>query len=662
MNLINLFQKISLPMKVKLSCNLSFLSLLLLMILQSSLIYGQNAVTIYEKTNFGGRSKGLAEAEYPGLDKLETGFNWVDKTYSIKVSKGYKVELYNNWGFIVEGPKPIGPFMLYAGDYPNLWTWSGIVTSMKVIKIDPEIPVVTFFCDPPASPNKPKQCLGPGIYNYGTEGNLYNDAFNWISVPKGVSVTVYDNWNGTSTRTPKTFRAGEKQDLSVYGFAGNITSIEILRDSFKLVNATYILKNKENLGQKTIGNSITCDNISGIAQKGCAGDLTRTYQKETSFAWSTSAEATIGVSLMVGASGGVPGVGEVNTELTVSSSLSVGFGTNKEEKKSDGISIGTSADCVAPPGYSIGCLMIGKAVKTVYDVTYYYESMKDATVKYQATGVITVDEMTDTECKTNIIVKPRFVGDEKKRIDACTGNMSYVLSTSNEVFRLKNGEWENVGSGFSDIACVNNNLIATAESGGLKRFLLAPDKWADYGTSSSGVTGSKQTAPVVIYYDDNYGGGSKELSVGSYAGNKDFENDQISSIKVKNGYKVTLYKNGPNADPKLVLTADKPSLSGVTFDNETSNILVEDVAPVVIYYDENYSGGSKELSVGSYAGIKDFENDQISSIKVKNGYKVTLYKNGPNADPKLVLTADKPSLSGVSFNNETSNILIEKVK
>ena len=93
----------------------------------------------------------------------------------------------------------------------------------------------------------------------------------------------------------------------------------------------------------------------------------------------------------------------------------------------------------------------------------------------------------------------------------------------------------------------------------------------------------------------------------------------------------------------------------------TTSMVAQDSsrAAVVIYYGENYSGGSKELTVGSYQGIRDFDNDLIKSIKVKNGYKVTLFQNGLNVDPKLLLTADKPSLG--NFNDQISNILVEAV-
>jgi hypothetical protein len=47
---------------------------------------------------------------------------------------------------------------------------------------------------------------------------------------------------------------------------------------------------------------------------------------------------------------------------------------------------------------------------------------------------------------------------------------------------------------------------------------------------------------------------------------------------------------------------------------------------VVIYRDENYSGPSQELDEGSYdISSLTIGNDQLSSLKVPNGLKVTLY-------------------------------------
>lgn len=81
------------------------------------------------------------------------------------------------------------------------------------------------------------------------------------------------------------------------------------------------------------------------------------------------------------------------------------------------------------------------------------------------------------------------------------------------------------------------------------------------------------------------------------------------------------------------------------------------------YKDCNYSGTAVALNTGSYtlsqlnaAGIL---NDDISSIKVNSGYKVTLYKNDNFGGTTIVKTGDDACLVDDSFNDSTSSLKIE---
>ena len=82
------------------------------------------------------------------------------------------------------------------------------------------------------------------------------------------------------------------------------------------------------------------------------------------------------------------------------------------------------------------------------------------------------------------------------------------------------------------------------------------------------------------------------------------------------------------------------------------------------YLDSDYNGTKVSLSAGKYdynamvsAGIK---NDALSSVKVPDGYRVTLYNDAGFQGGAKVLLQDTSNLGG--FNDKTSSIIIEKVE
>jgi Peptidase inhibitor family I36 len=80
---------------------------------------------------------------------------------------------------------------------------------------------------------------------------------------------------------------------------------------------------------------------------------------------------------------------------------------------------------------------------------------------------------------------------------------------------------------------------------------------------------------------------------------------------------------------------------------------------VVVYQDADYQGASQELSAGSY-DIHDLEfgNDQLSSLKVPPGFKVTLYEHANFEGQSISFTEDTPWV-GDDFNDITSGIVVE---
>jgi len=80
---------------------------------------------------------------------------------------------------------------------------------------------------------------------------------------------------------------------------------------------------------------------------------------------------------------------------------------------------------------------------------------------------------------------------------------------------------------------------------------------------------------------------------------------------------------------------------------------------VIVYQDADYQGASQELSEGSYdIDSLEFGNDQLSSLKVPPGFKVTLYEHANFEGRSISFTEDTPWV-GDDFNDITSGIVVE---
>lgn len=204
----------------------------------------------------------------------------------------------------------------------------------------------------------------------------------------------------------------------------------------------------------------------------------------------------------------------------------------------------------------------------------------------------------------------------------------------------------------------------------------------------------------VTIYKDDFSGASKNLLPGQYESYElgNVGNDQLSSIKIPKGMKVTLYEHGGFTGQKLVLTQDTRAgtLVANKFNDFTSSILVEakpEPAPVVIVqpkpvvtptapvapsvvvepvveptlptiYQSDFSGTSKSFDVGAYGSDQlGIGNDELSSIKVPYGFRVTLYESGGFEGRKLVITQSQRAafFAESQFNNVTSSILVERI-
>lgn len=200
---------------------------------------------------------------------------------------------------------------------------------------------------------------------------------------------------------------------------------------------------------------------------------------------------------------------------------------------------------------------------------------------------------------------------------------------------------------------------------------------------------------ITVYKNTNYDAAGEFLCLlageynQSYFLSKGFTDNTISSIEVGEEAKATLFWNDlGSADQAqkeitaslkdltvLVLSdAEKNSLNDpstildANWNDDVSAIKVENsiVCASAVYDDINYGLFGTCLPVGKYSqadlAAKGISNNDISSVKVNVGYKVTLYDKS-YTDPafnnylssSVTMTEDVPDLRTVARNGQTVN-------
>jgi hypothetical protein len=187
-------------------------------------------------------------------------------------------------------------------------------------------------------------------------------------------------------------------------------------------------------------------------------------------------------------------------------------------------------------------------------------------------------------------------------------------------------------------------LLWTLHNGANQQWRLALAPTKVYAFSDGGFTGSFQA----------FGPGSynmSQLTIG---------NDAIRSLRVPEGWRVTLYQHASFAGSTQEVTRDAAELGSMS--GAVSSLVVE-MPPwgVTIYTGADYSGTSLVLMPGRYSSLENmgFKNDSLSSVKVPTGWRVTLFKDADFEGSATVLTSSTSSLSSLNFDNATSSLVVE---
>jgi len=91
------------------------------------------------------------------------------------------------------------------------------------------------------------------------------------------------------------------------------------------------------------------------------------------------------------------------------------------------------------------------------------------------------------------------------------------------------------------------------------------------------------------------------------------------------------------------------STSGLATVSATQSAMAASELASVLFADADFQGSKQELSVGTYNTGQLFVNDQLTSLRVAPGFRVTLYANKDFGGASRIYTQDCPNV-GSDFN------------
>lgn len=194
------------------------------------------------------------------------------------------------------------------------------------------------------------------------------------------------------------------------------------------------------------------------------------------------------------------------------------------------------------------------------------------------------------------------------------------------------------------------------------------------------VSVSAATIKVTFYSNANYNGNDVTVEMFkndtislSRAGLEDYgiKNDDISSIKVPAGYVVRIYKDDNFKGSYWSFESDVSNLKDYGCDNVMSSLKIsvaDTISGVTFYTDANYI--ENDVKIGllndslylSREGLKQYgiSNDDVSSIKIPNGYTVRIYEDDNFKGNYWTFTSDVSNLKDYGCNDTMSSLIITR--
>lgn len=188
----------------------------------------------------------------------------------------------------------------------------------------------------------------------------------------------------------------------------------------------------------------------------------------------------------------------------------------------------------------------------------------------------------------------------------------------------------------------------------------------NYASSSSATAYVNDSSWTDIHYSVN-GGGQQNVRMTQSGSKATYTINGLKSGDTVKYWFTHCNTSGYVKDTSSYTYTHNGSNSSNNSSNNTnsSNNVNTSSGDIYIYQDSNYGGRSASLGLGNYTlsslQAKGFYNDDLSSIKVPWGYKVTLYWDDNFSGATKVITGDT-SYIGNDWNDKVSSIKVEKAR
>jgi len=181
----------------------------------------------------------------------------------------------------------------------------------------------------------------------------------------------------------------------------------------------------------------------------------------------------------------------------------------------------------------------------------------------------------------------------------------------------------------------------------------------------SGIAAPLQTYPFEVYNDPNWSGTWCLATEPKSANIHPSCNDQTSSVYLRTGWSVRLYRDQNQGGPSICFNRSDENLNNNTFqdnspmDNAISSFTLYDQSwcaespspayPLEVYNDANYGGHWCYSTEAKSANIHSSCNDQITSILLRSGWSIRVYRDQNQSGPSRCLNGSDSNLSNNTF-------------
>lgn len=197
----------------------------------------------------------------------------------------------------------------------------------------------------------------------------------------------------------------------------------------------------------------------------------------------------------------------------------------------------------------------------------------------------------------------------------------------------------------------------------VKKFCFGADEGRSWAPNVLSIGTCRDGAPVLLNNSTYFLGTVTEGFTGqdNYLPDNEVGNDSVKSLKVNEGWQVTLFENMNYAGVSETFTAWDPDLSNNAIGYGASS--VQAIANGVTVHEHNdFNGISEVFGDGCDADLSDnaIGNNRITSVRVPPGWRLTLYDSTGCSGAKYVIQGiDDPYVNYGGFNDRASSLKVD---